>query len=214
MKITNKRNVHFLMASGLLVLGSFVGMSSAHAIEKPHYDVLVSAESGGADVEIRQYAPYIVAETVVEADSLKKASSEGFRRLAGFIFGGNRTRESMDMTAPVQSEKMAMTAPVETVGGPGQFTIGFVMPSKYTLETLPVPNDPRISIKQVPARKVAAIIFSGFWSTSNFDEHTALLRAYLGAHGMEAISDPIIARYNMPLTPWFLRRNEVLITVR
>ena len=215
-------NISKLASLCVWVLGSFGAsfgaMSAANAIEKPHYDVIASAEVGGVDVEMRQYAPYIVAETVVEAESLKVASSEGFKRLAGFIFGGNRTRESMDMTAPVQTEKMSqqikMTAPVETVGGPGRYTIGFVMPAKYTLDTLPLPNDARISIRQVAQRKVAAIVFSGFWSTSNFDEHTALLKSYLANQGIEETSEPMIARYNMPLTPWFLRRNEVLISVK
>jgi SOUL heme-binding protein len=196
------------------VLGIMGLMSEAYAIEKPKYEILRSVDFGGKAIEIRDYAPCLLAETVVEAGSLKEASSEGFKRLAGFIFGGNRTRESVDMTAPVQSEKMDMTAPVGTVGGPGRYTISFVMPSKYTLETLPVPNDERVQIRQVSGRKVAAIVFSGFWSTANFDEHTALLRAYLGVEGIEALSEPMIARYNMPLTPWFLRRNEVQFEIR
>ena len=173
-----------------------------------------SVEADGNDIEIRSYAPMIIAETVVEADTLGDASSEGFRRLAGYIFGGNRTRESMDMTAPVQSEKMDMTAPVGTIGEAGRYTISFVMPSKYTMETLPIPNDPRVQTRQVPARKIAALVFSGFWSASNFSRRTEALKAYLKAEAIEAVGEPQVARYNMPLTPWFLRRNEVLVEIR
>jgi hypothetical protein len=208
------KKAQWIAALGFAVLGGLFAMPNSHAIEKPKYAILKSVEFGGNDVEIRDYSPYVIAETVVEADTLKAASSEGFRRLAGYIFGGNRKRESMDMTAPVQSEKMDMTAPVGSIGGPGRYTISFVMPSKYTMESLPVPNDERVSLRQIPARKVAAIRFSGFWSTANFDEHTALLQAYLGAEGIEAVSEPQLARYNMPLTPWFLRRNEILIEIR
>jgi len=193
--------------------GVLMGAKQASAIEKPKHEVVQSVEFEGNSIEIRDYAPYIVAETVVESDSLKDASSEGFRRLANYIFGGNRARESMSMTAPVQSVKMDMTAPVGTVGEAGKYTISFVMPSKYTLETLPIPNDDRVTIRAVPAKRVAAVVFSGFWSTSNFTRLTEALQAYLASHHLEAQSLPMIARYNMPLTPWFLRTNEILIQI-
>lgn len=191
-----------------------LGAAPAGAIEKPKYDVVRSIESDGNDIEIRVYAPMLVAETVVEAASLSEASSEGFRRLAGFIFGGNRTRESVDMTAPVQSEKMDMTSPVGTVGEAGRYTISFVMPSKYTLATLPIPNDSRVQIREIPTRKIAALVFSGFWSTKNFARHTEALKAYLKSEAVETVGEPQVARYNMPITPWFLRRNEILVEVR
>jgi hypothetical protein len=198
------------------MMGVFLSLAApnASAIETPRYQVERSAEWKGDAIEIRGYAPYIVAETVVEAESLKEASNQGFRRLAAYIFGENRTREKMDMTAPVGSEKMAMTAPVGTVSEGGRYTISFVMPSKYTLETLPMPIDTQITIRQIPARRVAAITFSGFWSESNFSERTEKLRSWLKSEGLEAASIPQIARYNMPLTPWFLRRNEVLVDLR
>lgn len=199
---------------GIAMLFAAVFATSALAIEKPKYEILKSVEADGKNIELRAYAPYIVAETVVEAESLKQASNEGFRRLAGYIFGGNRTRESMDMTAPVGSEKMDMTAPVGTVGGAGSYTISFVMPSKYTMDTLPVPNDARVTLRAVPARKVAVIQFSGFWSTGNFGRHTEALRAYLKGEAVEVLSEPMVARYNMPLTPWFLRHNEVWFEIR
>ncbi|NDD92558.1 heme-binding protein [bacterium] len=185
----------------------------ASAIEKPKHQVVQSIEFNGKSIEIREYAPYIVAETVVESNSLREASSQGFKRLAGYIFGGNRSRESMDMTAPVQSVKMDMTAPVGTVGEAGKYTISFVMPSKYTLETLPVPNDERVMLRVVPAKRVAAIVFSGFWTQSRFARYTETLETYLASENIPAQSLPMVARYNMPLTPWFLRTNEILIDI-
>ncbi|MBU6375139.1 MAG: heme-binding protein [Bdellovibrionales bacterium] len=193
--------------------GSLVMSNSAQAIEKPKYEVVSSAEFQGKSIEIREYAPYIVAETVVESNSLRAASSDGFRILANYIFGGNRSRESMDMTAPVQSVKMDMTAPVGTISEAGKYTISFVMPSQYTMETLPVPNDDRVMIRMVPAKRVAALVFSGFWKQSRFARHTEVLEAYLASEKIPAQSLPMVARYNMPLTPWFLRTNEILIDI-
>ena len=193
--------------------GAVMSAASAHAIEKPKHEVVKSIEFDGKSIEIRDYAPYVVAETVVDTNSLREASSQGFRRLADYIFGGNRSRESMDMTAPVQSVKMDMTAPVGTVGEAGKYTISFVMPSKYTLDTLPIPNDERVVLRQVPGKRVEAVVFSGFWSQKNFERHTAVLESYLASENITAQSLPMVARYNMPLTPWFLRTNEILIDI-
>ena len=180
-----------------------VSAAEVHAIEEPRFEVIRAVEVDGYEIEYRQYAPYVVAETVVEAATLKKASNEGFRRLANYIFGGNSTEESM-----------AMTAPVGSAGAEGRYTITFVMPSKHSMDSLPAPRDSRVALRLVPARKVAAIVFSGFWSSSNFERHRAALQAHLAAEGVENLSPPLLARYNMPLTPWFLRRNEILIDIR
>ena len=180
-----------------------VSAAQVHALEEPRFEVIRAVEVDGHEIEYRQYAPYVVAETRVEAPTLKKASSEGFRRLADYIFGGNASEESM-----------AMTAPVGPIGSEGRYTITFVMPSKHSLESLPAPRDSRVTLRQVPARKVAAIVFSGFWSTSNFERHRVALESHLGSEGVEILSAPLVARYNMPLTPWFLRRNEILIDIR
>jgi len=185
-----------------ILSGVLMAATQASAIEKPKHEVVQSLMFEGQSIEIRDYAPYLVAETVVESPSLGEASNEGFRRLAKYIFGGNRSRESMDMTAPVG-----------TIGEAGKYTISFVMPSKYTLETLPVPNDDRITLRAVPSKRVAALVFSGFWSDSNFSRRIQALRAYLAAHQLPEQSLPMIARYNMPLTPWFLRTNEILIDI-
>ena len=201
------------MAALYFTLG--VGMSKpANALETPQYETSRTAIANGNDVEIRNYSPYVVAETVVEADSLDNAGRVGFKRLANYIFGDNRSRTSMDMTSPVGSEKMDMTAPVGAIGESGRYTISFVMSSKYTLGTLPLPNDSQVVLRQIPERKVAAIIFSGFWSQKNFSSHTEELINFLKSERLETVGQPLLARYNMPLTPWFLRHNEIQIELK
>jgi effector-binding domain-containing protein len=188
----------------------FLVIGGGVAYETPNYQVV---EELGT-IEIREYAPYLVAETSVEGD-LENAGNAGFRILASYIFGDNQGEQKIAMTAPVSQEKsagskIAMTAPVTQERAGDRFAIQFVMPSKYTLETLPKPNDPRIDVREVPARKFAAIRYSGTWSRKNYETHLAQLREALAANGYEAIGEPIWARYDPPFKPWFLRRNEIL----
>jgi hypothetical protein len=194
----------------LLVLGALLAASpTAMAIEKPSYRVV---ERRG-DFELREYAPYLVAETVV-GGSREEAGNAGFRILAGYIFGKNRGEKKIAMTAPVtQAEpaKIAMTAPVTQAGQEGRWIIQFMMPSAFTLETLPEPLDPAISFRVVPARRVAAHTYSGTWSASRYDEHLATLRAALASAGLTAVGEPTWARYDPPFMPWFLRTNEILV---
>ncbi len=213
-----QNSAHFLARTlGVLFLAASPLFSlSARAIEQPRYTVTEAHRVGGKTVEIREYAPYLVAETLVETQDFDTASSEGFKRLAAFIFGENNGNVEMDMTAPVETgrpEKMDMTSPVSTEKQADGWNVRFVMPSKYTLETLPRPNDARITIAELPARTVAVISFSGFWSESNFEEHTQLLERFLASQGRTTVSEPTLARYNMPLTPWFLRTNEIQIEI-
>lgn len=205
-------------SKGVLTL-LFTGVASATsslAIEKPAHTVVTTHSFEGDQIEIRDYPPYQVAETVVQSSTLEKASTEGFKRLAAFIFGENTASTKMAMTAPVETEssvKLDMTAPVSTEGGNGTWKIRFVMPSQYTLETLPRPKDSRIQIQTVPARRLAVIVFSGRWTDENFATHTDRLQRFLSEQKMTVSGSPVIARYNMPLTPWFLRTNEVQIPV-
>lgn len=184
----------------------------AMAIEEPNYTVIEQAE----DFELRQYEPYIVAQTLVEGD-FSEVGNEGFRRLAGYIFGKNRKEESIDMTAPVNqepsSEKIAMTAPVNQQVEDGKWRITFTMPAEYTLETLPTPLDDRVTLKRQPGRLIAAIRYSGTWSKDRYEEKEGSLKSVLEERGLEAVGEPIFARYNSPFALWFLRRNEVLIPV-
>ena len=181
-------------------------------LEKAEYAVI---EKKGS-IEIRHYQPYIVAETLVDSD-FDNAGNIAFRRLFNYISGNNIKKESIAMTAPVNqqpaSEKIAMTAPVSQRKSADKFIISFVMPSKYTMDTLPQPLDSNIVLKQVPAEKIAAIRYSGTWSQKKYNEHKAELEQFIKENGLKATGADIFARYDPPFQLWFLRRNEVWIPV-
>lgn len=181
--------------------------------EKPSYQVTTRF----ADFELRDYAGYVVAETDVSG-TRESAGNDGFRVLAGYIFGKNKGSRKLAMTAPVaQSEgtKLAMTAPVaQSAGaGPGTWTLQFMMPSQYALAELPEPLDPRVRFREVPPRRVAARTYSGGWSTSRYEEELARLRSGLAREGLVATGEPVWARFDPPFKPWFLRTNEIWIEV-
>lgn len=185
------------------------------AYEEPGYEVLEKTSS----YEVRRYVPYIVAEVDTDGD-VREAGNKAFRILAGYIFGDNQGEQKMNMTAPVEARerragtKMAMTVPVTASQNERNgYTYAFVMERKYSLETLPKPNDPRIRLLEVPPRTMAALRYSGRWTDSNDRKHTSELRNELIAQGIEIVGGPVLARYNGPFTPWFLRRNEVLFEV-
>jgi hypothetical protein len=197
----------------LLLIGGFsLSAGEAMAIEESSYSVVEQVDN----FELRRYQPNIVAETLVEGD-FSEVGNEGFRRLAGYIFGKNRKQQSIDMTAPVSqepdSEKIAMTAPVSQEAEGGKWRITFTMPAEYTMETLPLPLDDRVILKQEPGRLMAAIQYSGTWSRDRYQEREASLKSFIDEHGLKAVGEPVFARYNAPYTLWFLRRNEVLIPV-
>jgi effector-binding domain-containing protein len=183
------------------------------AIEKTKYTELKK----DGKFEIRKYDPHVLAETFVEGD-LEDAGSEGFRRLFDYISGENTKKQSISMTAPVEqegnSEKIAMTSPVSQEKTGNRWRVAFLMPAKYTLETLPKPNDERIKIVQAPARLVIAVRYSGKWSKEGYEKNKALLQEYMLKHGYTAAGIPIWARYDPPFMPWFMRRNEVLIPLK
>jgi hypothetical protein len=180
------------------------------AYDSPQYRVVSTL----GDIEIRDYEPYLVAQTAVDGD-LESAGNQGFRILAKYIFGNNRGGRKIAMTSPVVQEKaegmkIAMTAPVTQEKAGDQYTIQFMMPPEFSLEQLPEPIDPRITIRQIPARSFAAIRYSGTWSQRNYQKHLALLLDTLRTAGYEPSGEPIWARYDAPFKPWFLRRNEIL----
>jgi len=184
------------------------------ALEEPKYSVLKEYEN----FEIRNYASYLVAEVDIEG-SYNKTGNEAFRILAGYIFGDNQSSTKMNMTAPVESEaiqsseKMNMTAPVFSNKNFNGYTYRFVMESKYTQETLPVPNNSKIRITEIKDRVMAVISFSGRWSQKNFEKHEQILVNDLKNAGIGVASEAIYARYNAPFTPWFLRRNEIMFEI-
>jgi len=167
--------------------------------------------------DVRRYPARVVAETVVTGGSFDAAGNEGFRRLAGYIFGGNRIRQTIAMTAPVgerrDSRKLAMTAPVGERSVDGAWVVTFTMPLGETLESLPVPDDARVTLHEAPAARVAVHRFSGRWTDEKYAEKTAALRAWIGARGLVAVGEPQVNRYDPPWTPWFLRRNEIWLGV-
>ncbi|NJN56760.1 MAG: heme-binding protein [Leptolyngbyaceae cyanobacterium SL_5_9] len=189
----------------LIAYGGFMGQ-----YEQPKYSVLQSS----SNIEIRQYEPKLVAETVVSGER-RQAADSAFAILGEYIFGQNTSATAIAMTAPVtqsqQSEKIAMTVPVTQTGNQTAWVVQFAMPSKYTTATLPRPKNPRITIKQVPGAKVAAIRFSGFAEPNQLRENEAKLRSYLSQQGIEPKGEATYAFYDGPFTLPMFRRNEVML---
>ena len=182
------------------------------AIKKSAYNVVQKDNK----FEIRDYTPHILAETVVEGD-LEEAGNKAFNRLFRYISGDNRSHGKVAMTAPVSQEpageKIKMTAPVGQQSVQERWAVSFMMPASYTLETLPEPVDPQVTLRQVPARRMAAVRYSGFWSEKNYLRYRMELESWIHERGLTIVGEPVWARYNPPFTPWFIRRNEILIPV-
>lgn len=205
--------VSFAVSVAVVIATVMLG-GEGMAYESPQYRVV---DTLGA-VEIREYESYLIAETTVYG-GLESAGNQGFRVLAKYIFGGNQGMRKIAMTTPVRQEvaegtKISMTAPVTQEKAGDSYRIQFMMPAEYSREELPEPNDPRVMIREVPARRFAVVRYSGTWSKRNYQEHLERLLGTLGAEGFEPLGEPIWARYNPPFTPWFLRRNEILTEFR
>ncbi|MBK9704975.1 MAG: heme-binding protein [Betaproteobacteria bacterium] len=186
--------------------------SVATATEEPAYTVIQQHEG----IEVRSYAPYLVAEVVVPGPA-DAAGNQGFRILAAYIFGKNRGERRIEMTAPVtqapEPRTIAMTAPVTQVATETGYVIQFKMPAEFTLATLPEPLDPQVRLKEVPGGRFAVIRYSGAWSEGNYSEHLAELRQGVEAAGIRTRGEPIYSRYDAPFVPWFMRRNEIWLQV-
>ncbi len=187
--------------------------SLSHAIEEPAYKVIRQLET----VELREYSPYVVAEVVMDAKA-EDAGNQAFPILAGYIFGKNKGERKFAMTAPViqtaEPVKMAMTAPVTQTAVPGGVRVQFVLPKSVTLESAPEPLDSRVQVRLIPGNRWAVLRYSGTWSQANYNEHLGELRASLEAAGVATQGEPVLARYNSPFTPWFLRRNEIWLALQ
>jgi hypothetical protein len=173
------------------------------------------------DFEVRSYGPRVVAETTVAGD-WKDAGNEGFRRLAGYIFGKNSRAAKIAMTAPVaqapykkaeQGIRLPMTAPVAQQRQGDSWAVAFTMPEGETLATLPSPEDPRVVLRERPSARVAVVRFSGRWTDANMGEHEATLRQWARDQHLTVIGEAEINRYDPPFKPWFLRRNEVWLPI-
>jgi hypothetical protein len=209
-------------------VGQLVGIRAG--TEQPPYEVVGRV----GEAEIRRYAPQIAAEAVVEGP-VETARNEGFRRVAGYIFGDNTAKASVAMTAPVvqgreaaggsqsiamtapvvqaragRSESIAMTSPVvQQPAGGESWSIQFIMPSKYTMATLPQPNDPRVRLVEIPARTFAVVRFSGLGKADAVARHEKALDAALAGSSWRAVGEPVTWYYDPPWTVPFMRRNEV-----
>lgn len=202
-----------LILIGVVIAWSLWGYFSSR-VEQAAYTVLEKKDG----YEVRQYAPRIVAQTTVQG-GYGKSLNEGFTIIAGYIFGGNTTQTKIAMTAPVldravSSENIPMTAPVMATLGGESHVVSFVMPSSYTLETLPKPNDSRVQLVEVPAQKMAVRTFSWFWSESRVAKMESQLRAALVRDGATVVGAPQFAGYNAPWTPPWMVRSEVMIEVK
>ena len=174
------------------------------AIEEPAYSVVSKA----AKYEVRKYGPIMVAETKVSTD-FESAGNQAFKILAAYIFGANQSKTKIAMTAPVSQEKIKMTAPVTQSKDASGFLVQFTMPKQYTLSTLPVPDDSRVALREVPGRLVAVFSYSGSWSKSRYLDKLAEFSDALKKDSVHPVGEPILARFNSPFQLWFLRRNEI-----
>ncbi len=198
---------HFI-AMGIFILGTVCVM----ATEEAKYTIV---EKSGA-FEIRDYEHHLLVETVVDS-SLEDAGNLAFRKLFRYISGANQTSNKIAMTAPVAQEargtQIAMTAPVSQKKEAGGWAVSFMMPAQYTLQTLPMPTDPSLMVREIPARRVAVVRYSGLWSQEEYLAHKEQLETWIRSKGLTATGEPSWARYNPPFTLWFMRRNEILIPI-
>ena len=193
-----------------LIVGILAGPVMSN-LEKPGYKVIQTEQN----IEIRQYEHMIIEE--VEVDGKREdAIRDGFRLIADYIFGNNTVQRDIAMTAPVQqqeSQKIAMTAPVQQQSTGRSWQISFVMPSKYSMETLPEPKNDRVHLKEILTKKFVVIEFSGTNSNENVTEHENQLMNYTEANQIKIIGSPKYAFYNAPWTLPFMRLNEVMIEI-
>ncbi len=191
------KSIRVITTLSAIALGacSVVGVRTT---EEAPYEVLVK----DGRMEVRQYAPLIVAETIVDAE-YQQSGNIAFRRLGGYIFGDNQQQQKVAMTAPVWQE------PVD-----GNWTMTFVMPADHTMQTLPQPTDPNVVLRTEPPRKVASIRYNGVMTEKRMHEHAQALQTWINEQGYEAISPPRSAAYDPPWTAPMMRRNEVHIDVR
>jgi len=189
-----KRSIRIILVAAVIIIGAIDAM----AIEEATYTVVKKDNK----FAIRDYAPHILAETVVEGD-LEEAGNKAFNRLFRYISGDNRARDKVAMTAPVGQQRVQE-----------RWAVRFMMPASHSLETLPEPEDPKVTLRQAPSRRIAAVRYSGFWSEKGYPRYKLELESWIHERGLTVAGDPIWARYNPPFAPWFLRRNEIPISGR
>ena len=197
--------------AGVTLLAAALWGPIVSNVEQPKYQVVESSNN----IEIRDYAPMIVAEAEVSGDR-RDAIGKGFRTIADYIFGNNTTAQKVPMTAPVAqqgSEKIAMTAPVTAQQAEDEYVVSFTMPSDYSMDNLPRPNHAAVSIEPVDSHLAAVAKFGGYFSESKADRAESELQAWITQQGLTAVGEPIVAQYDPPWKPGFARRNEIMIVV-
>ena len=189
--------------------------NSIMATDEPDFNLILKEDK----FEIREYASKIIAQVEVVGD-FDDASSKGFKILADYIFGNNKSKDGnsrIEMTATVEMEllhqKINMTKPVLTEGNDNTWIVYFIMPNEFTLETLPEPNNKNIKISSIPKEKYAVIVFSGLVRESSYLEKEKLLNQFIEEKKLKTFGKIKIARYNPPWTLPFFRRNELMIKV-
>ncbi len=201
-----------LMAILMSLMVSACSVLGARQEEQPEYTVVEKDDS----IEIRRYASYIMAKTVISGD-LERAGRIGFNRLFNYISGNNRSKSKIAMTAPViqepAGEKIAMTSPVIQEADSSGWLMAFVLPSKYTMETAPEPLDSEVTLVEIPVRLVATIRYSGLTNADKMKDMETRLREWLAEKDYDSVSSAQSARYDPPWTLPPLRRNEILIEV-
>ena len=208
--VKSRSKLRWLLA--IVALGLIAAVAAGplmSQVEQPEYKVIES--QGG--IEIREYAPMIAAQAEVKGER-QTAIGEGFRLIAGYIFGNNAPKAKIDMTAPVQQQKgakIAMTAPVQQQGEGDTWSVRFIMPKNWTMETLPAPSDARVKLIPIPAKRFAVIRFSGSTSESALAAKEEELRGAVKSRGLTTVGEPMYAFYNPPWTLPLLRRNEVML---
>ena len=200
---------------GSILFGLLATFGVNAGTEGPKYVVV---DRIGSNIEIRKYAPRIAAEYTVDSKSSDNPRSEGFRVIAGYIFGANKGSKRVEKTAPVEMQKMgsnkiAMTSPVEVNKSEQQMTMRFFMPAEYELTELPEPTNTRIKLIEIPEAVVAALTFSGSTGEKAIATETERLLKQIESSKYKPTGEQTAYLYNPPWTIPFLRRNEVIVSV-
>ena len=212
--MANKRAKLYWGIAAIVVVVAIAASSAGpimSRVEQPEYQV----ESSEGSIEIRRYSPLIAAEAAVEGER-KSAISEGFRIIAAYIFGANNAQTKIEMTAPVQQQRpqeIAMTAPVIQQANGDTWSVRFIMPKRCSMQSLPKPNDDRVRLIEVPAKRMVIITFSGTADEPLIREKAEKARDYMKLRKLVAIGEPVLAFYNPPWTLPFLRRNEIMFEI-
>lgn len=203
----------FFVVFALLLIAWTIWGALSSRVEQTAYAVVKK----GDDYEIREYPAHLVAQTTVTG-SYNDALQDGFRIVAGYIFGGNVQKKRIAMTAPVveqpsRGQSIAMTAPVTANIDGASHTIAFGMPRSYTLASLPMPTDSRVTLVEIPTRKMAVKRFSLQRTDARVQTKKQELLLALSRDKISTIGEPQYAGYNAPWTPPWMMRHEVMVEI-